>query len=380
MSNTDAAVLVLADGTVFAAAPSARWRLRRRRSGLQHRDDRLPGDPHRSVVLPARSSRSPIRTSATPASTPRTSNRARVYAAGLVIRDLPRAASNWRATGRSRRVPAAQQASSASPTSIRASSRASCARRARRTAASWRAMTHDADRRARSNRARKAAFPGLAGMDLAKVVTHRASPTNGPRAAGQLGNGYAARRRGRFHVVAYDYGIKHNILRMLAERGCRVTVVPAQTPARDVLRAEARRRIPVERPGRSRSRATTRSRRSARSSTRPACRCSASASATSSGPRLGREDDEDEVRPPRREPSGEGPRHRAGGDHQPEPRLRRRPGDAARERAADARLAVRRLACRESRAPTGRRSASRATPRRARGRTTSAICSTASRR
>ncbi len=67
-----------------------------------------------------------------------------------------------------------------------------------------------------------------------------------------------------------------------------------------------------------------------------------------------------------------------GGDHQPEPRLRGRPGDAAGQPAGDARLAVRRHRCRVSRAPTGRRSASRATRKRARARTTSATCSTAS--
>ena len=57
----------------------------------------------------------------------------------------------------------------------------------------------------------------------------------------------------RFHVVAYDFGIKRNILRMLAERGCQVTVVPAQTAGAGRAGAEARRRVPVQRPGRSRA-------------------------------------------------------------------------------------------------------------------------------
>jgi len=78
------------------------------------------------------------------------------------------------------------------------------------------------------------AFPGLAGMDLAKVVsaTGRYDWKQGEWA---LEGGYSDRADGRFHVVAYDFGVKYNILRMLAERGCRLTVVPAQTPASEVL-------------------------------------------------------------------------------------------------------------------------------------------------
>jgi len=77
-------------------------------------------------------------------------------------------------------------------------------------------------------------FPGLAGMDLAKVVSCSAAY---PWEEGewQLGNGYAKPDRMPFHVVAYDYGVKRNILRMLAERGCRLTVLPAQASAQDAL-------------------------------------------------------------------------------------------------------------------------------------------------
>ena len=77
-------------------------------------------------------------------------------------------------------------------------------------------------------------FPGLAGMDLAKeVTTHESYPwTQGTWA---LGEGHFDHAESRFHVVAYDFGVKRNILRMLAERGCRLTVVPAETPASDVL-------------------------------------------------------------------------------------------------------------------------------------------------
>ena len=80
------------------------------------------------------------------------------------------------------------------------------------------------------------AFPGLKGMDLAKeVTTTEAYAWN--ESVWQLGEGHAARdpAEARFHVVAYDYGVKRNILRMLVERGCRVTVVPARMRASELL-------------------------------------------------------------------------------------------------------------------------------------------------
>lgn len=80
------------------------------------------------------------------------------------------------------------------------------------------------------------AFPGLKGMDLAREVSTAASYgwTEGTWVLGE-GHNTADPADARFHVVAYDYGIKRNILRMLVDRGCRVTVVPAQMPAADVL-------------------------------------------------------------------------------------------------------------------------------------------------
>ncbi len=84
--------------------------------------------------------------------------------------------------------------------------------------------------------------PAMAGADLAKVVSAKAvyewTQTEWQLSHPQLDGkpGYGEQTRPRFHVVAYDFGVKFNILRMLAERGCRVTVVPAQTPAADVLR------------------------------------------------------------------------------------------------------------------------------------------------
>lgn len=77
-------------------------------------------------------------------------------------------------------------------------------------------------------------FPGLAGMDLAKVVSVR-EPYEWTQTEWALGTGYGKLEKPRFHVVAFDYGIKFNILRMLAQRGCKVTVLPAQATAADAL-------------------------------------------------------------------------------------------------------------------------------------------------
>ena len=78
-------------------------------------------------------------------------------------------------------------------------------------------------------------FPGLVGMDLAKVVSCK-GPYDADETVWQLGAGYGKRTETKFHVVAYDFGVKRNILRMLAARGCKLTVVPAQTPAAEVLK------------------------------------------------------------------------------------------------------------------------------------------------
>ncbi len=82
--------------------------------------------------------------------------------------------------------------------------------------------------------AKARAFPGLKGMDLAKVVSTDAAYTWN-EGAFDLATGRAGRVGGHFHVVAYDFGVKQNILRLLADRGCRITVVPAQTSAAEVM-------------------------------------------------------------------------------------------------------------------------------------------------
>ncbi|PHV10818.1 glutamine-hydrolyzing carbamoyl-phosphate synthase small subunit [Chitinimonas sp. BJB300] len=78
-------------------------------------------------------------------------------------------------------------------------------------------------------------FGSMSGLDLAKVVSCK-QPYAWTTREWQLGMGYATQTHSKFHVVAYDFGVKYNILRMLAERGCKLTVVPAQTPAEDVFK------------------------------------------------------------------------------------------------------------------------------------------------
>jgi carbamoyl-phosphate synthase small subunit len=74
----------------------------------------------------------------------------------------------------------------------------------------------------------------MAGLDLAQVVT-QGGVTTWTETEWQLGTGFGEVKDAKYHVVAYDFGVKRNILRMLASRGCKVTVVPAKTPAADVL-------------------------------------------------------------------------------------------------------------------------------------------------
>jgi carbamoyl-phosphate synthase small subunit len=155
-----------------------------------------------------------------------------IHAAGLVIRDLPRVASNWRST---------QDLSSylrdAGVLGICGIDTRKLTRMLREHGAqNGCLMAGSVDAEEALRRARAA--PSMAGLDLAKVVSC-SKPYEWTGSTWALGTGYRPSGTARFHVVAYDYGIKHNILRMLAERGCRVTVVPAQTPAKDALARRA---------------------------------------------------------------------------------------------------------------------------------------------
>jgi carbamoyl-phosphate synthase small subunit len=152
----------------------------------------------------------------------------RVYAEGLVVRDVPRLHSNWRSQG-----DLTSYLKKSSVVGIAELDTRKLTRILREKGAQNGCLTTEVD--VEKALAKAKAFPGLAGMDLAKVVTTD-KPYEWTHGRWDLGTGYRKIENPRFHVVAYDYGIKHNILRMIAERDARVTVVPAQMPARDVLR------------------------------------------------------------------------------------------------------------------------------------------------
>ncbi len=154
---------------------------------------------------------------------------ARIHAAGLVIRDLPLLASNFRSEQTLDAYLAQQNVLGLADIDTR---KLTCILR-EKGAQSGCLMAGDAlDAAAAVAQAR--AFPGLAGMDLAQVVSATESFA-WSEGEWKLGTGFARPDNFRFHVVAYDFGVKRNILRMLASRSCRLTVVPAKTPASEVL-------------------------------------------------------------------------------------------------------------------------------------------------
>ncbi len=151
-----------------------------------------------------------------------------IHAAGLVVRDVPALSSNWRAQKSLPQYLAANNVVAIADIDTRRLTRILRERGAQNGCL----IAGEVDLDRALAEARK--FPGLAGMDLAKVVSTGKSYawTDG---AWKLGTGFKRIEGGRFHVVAYDYGVKRNILRLLAERGARVTVLPAQAGADDAL-------------------------------------------------------------------------------------------------------------------------------------------------
>ncbi len=153
----------------------------------------------------------------------------RIHAAGLVIRDASPVVSNWRSTEslsdylKRHKVVAIANIDTRRLTRLLRE----------KGAQSGAVMAGDVNEQAAIAAAR--AFPGLAGMDLAQVVT---TPNAYPwrERSWQLGAGHVEQTETRHHVVAYDFGVKRNILRLLADRQCKVTVVPAKTSASDVLK------------------------------------------------------------------------------------------------------------------------------------------------
>jgi carbamoyl-phosphate synthase small subunit len=156
----------------------------------------------------------------------------RPVAAGLVIRDLPRLASNFRSTGELGAYLAASNIVGIADLDTRRLTRMLREKGAQNGCIWAGAAAGEADRAEAIARAKAA--PSMAGQDLARVVSCKA-PYEWTAGAWALGAGFRPAAETRWHVVAYDFGIKHNILRLLAERGCRLTVVPAQTPAEAVM-------------------------------------------------------------------------------------------------------------------------------------------------
>jgi carbamoyl-phosphate synthase small subunit len=153
----------------------------------------------------------------------------RIYAAGLVIRDLPLLASNFRSEQTLSDYLRAENIVGIADIDTRKLTRILREKGAQAGCL----MTGD-NLDADNAIAQARSFPGLAGMDLAKVVTVDKA-YDWTEGEWRLGKGYVPQANAKFHVVAYDFGVKRNILRMLAERGCKLTVVPAQTPAAEVL-------------------------------------------------------------------------------------------------------------------------------------------------
>lgn len=159
----------------------------------------------------------------------------KVHAAGLIIKDLPLLASNFRQSETLSQYLVRENTVAVANIDTRKLTRLLRSKGAQNGAivglaagqAVTQALIDDAVAKAK-------AAPNMAGLDLAKVVT-TAQRYEWTQTEWKLGSGYGELTAPQFHVVAYDFGVKKNILRMLAERGCKVTVVPAKTPAADVL-------------------------------------------------------------------------------------------------------------------------------------------------
>jgi carbamoyl-phosphate synthase small subunit len=151
-----------------------------------------------------------------------------VYAAGLVIRDASVVASSWRHSESLSAYLRRQKVAAIAGVDTRRLTRLLRQRGAQNGCV----MAGRVDSAQALAKARE--FPGLTGMDLAREVTCR-EPYSWNEAEWSLGQGYRQQERLQYHVVAYDYGVKRNILRKFTSRGCRVTVLPAQTSAQQAM-------------------------------------------------------------------------------------------------------------------------------------------------
>ncbi len=150
-----------------------------------------------------------------------------VFASGLIIRDLSQTVSNFRSTQSLPEYLKANNVVAIAGIDTRKLTRILRSKGAQNGCIATGDNVEAALAAARN-------FAGLAGMDLAKVVTCD-KPYEWKQREWKLGAGYSDNTEPKFHVVAYDFGVKRNILRMLSERGCRITVVPAKTGAAEVL-------------------------------------------------------------------------------------------------------------------------------------------------
>jgi len=160
---------------------------------------------------------------------------AKVHAAGLVIRDLPLRASNFRSAMTLSEYLRREGTVAIAEIDTRQLTRVLRTTGAQNGCIATFPQGHvvtDADIAAAVEQARRA--PSMAGQDLAQVVSVD-RPYDWTETEWTLGGGYGTLTDAKFHVVAYDFGVKRNILRMLASRGCKVTVVPAKTPAAEAL-------------------------------------------------------------------------------------------------------------------------------------------------
>lgn len=153
----------------------------------------------------------------------------RVYAGGLVVRDVPPKLSNWRAS-----ISLTDYLSGQGVVAISDIDTRKLTRLLRSKGALRGCIVADVDLGVEEAVALTRQLPGLTGLDLAQEVT-TAKAYGWNEGSWQLGSGYTTGSGGGFHVVVYDFGIKRNILRLLADQGCRLTVVPARTPAADVM-------------------------------------------------------------------------------------------------------------------------------------------------
>jgi carbamoyl-phosphate synthase small subunit len=159
----------------------------------------------------------------------------KVFAAGLIVKDVPRRISNFRAN-----LGLGEYLAGAGTVAIAHIDTRQLTRHLRQHGAqngciaAYPVGASIGSSQVEAALAAARGAPSMAGLDLARVVS-ASERYEWTQTEWVLGEGHGEQAAPRFHVVAYDFGIKHNILRMLASRGCRVTVVPAQTPAADVL-------------------------------------------------------------------------------------------------------------------------------------------------